>query len=103
MYAVIQTGGKQYRVEEGARLEVEKLDGEPGTEVTFDQVLMIADGESFKIGKPLVSGAQVTAKIVGQEKAPRVTVFKFRRTRGYKKRTGHRQQYTALQITGITA
>lgn len=102
MYAVIKTGGKQYRVEEGARLEVEKLPGEPGATIEFGEVLLIANGDDVKVGKPLVKGAKVTAKIVGQEKHRKLIVFKFRRTRGYKKRNGHRQQYTALQITGIT-
>lgn len=102
MYAVIKTGGKQYRVEEGARIRVEKLAGEPGGKVEFDKVLLVANGENVKVGMPLVAGAKVTAEILGEEKGEKLVVFKMKRTRGYRRRTGHRQHYTALKITGIT-
>ena len=103
MYAVIQTGGKQYRVEEGARIRVEKLAGETGGQVEFDEVLLVADGDKIQVGKPHVQGAKVTAEILGLEKGEKLVVFKFKRRKGYRRRTGHRQKYTALKITGITA
>jgi len=102
MYAVIKTGGKQYRVEPGATIRVEKLEGDKGTALQFD-VLMFADGDTIKVGAPLVDGAKVTGEIVAQEKGEKLVVFKFRRRKGYRRRNGHRQQYTAVKITGINA
>jgi large subunit ribosomal protein L21 len=99
MYAIIKTGGKQYRVAQGDHLRVEKLPGKPGDSVQFD-VLMLG-GESFKIGTPLVAGAKVSAKIVAHDKAEKLIVFKFRRRKNYRRKNGHRQPYTALQITSI--
>lgn len=103
MYAVIQTGGKQYRVEEGTRLRVEKLAGEPGAMIELTDVLLVADGDDVKVGKPVLKGAKVTARILGEEKGEKLLVFKFRRTRGYRRKNGHRQTYTALEVTGISA
>lgn len=101
MYAVIRTGGKQYRVAEGDRLRVEKLPGEPGSKISFDEVLMIG-GEKVAVGAPLVKGAKVSAEIVAQERAKKVIVFKFRRRKNYRRKRGHRQPFTELKITGIT-
>ncbi|MBI4509819.1 MAG: 50S ribosomal protein L21 [Deltaproteobacteria bacterium] len=103
MYAVIQTGGKQYRVEEGATIRVEKLEGDRGRTLEFDQVLLVADGENIKVGAPSVPGAKVTAEIASQGLGEKLVVFKFRRKKGYRRKRGHRQPYTALKITGITA
>ena len=102
MYAVIKTGGKQYRVAEGQNLRVEKVAGEPGDKVTFDQVLMLG-GDEPKVGKPTVAGAKVEAKIVAQDRAKKIIVFKFRRRKNYRRKQGHRQPYTELQITNISA
>jgi large subunit ribosomal protein L21 len=100
MYAVFKTGGKQYRVETGDRLQVEKLPGNIGDAVTFEQVLLVA-GEKVALGKPLVGGAKVEAKIVEQGLGKKVVIFKFRRRKNYRRKTGHRQPYTALEITNI--
>jgi large subunit ribosomal protein L21 len=102
MYAVFKTGGKQYRVEQGDKLRVEKLPGQVGEMVTFDQVLLIG-GEAIRLGKPLVGGAKVEAKILGQDLARKIVVFKFRRRKNYRRKRGHRQPFTALEITGIVA
>jgi large subunit ribosomal protein L21 len=102
MYAVIKTGGKQYKVEKGDKLRVEKLAGSVGDAVTFDQVLMVA-GEALKLGKPLLGGAKVEAKIVGQGLGKKLVVFKFRRRKNYRRKNGHRQPFTALEITNIVA
>ena len=102
MYAVIKTGGKQYRVSEGDRLRGEKLPGEPGAQVTFDEVLMIG-GEKVAIGTPVVKGAKVRAEIVTQGRDKKVIVFKFRRRKNYRRKRGHRQPFTELKITGISA
>jgi large subunit ribosomal protein L21 len=101
-YAVIKTGGKQYRVSEGDRIRVEKLSGEVGAEISFDEVLMLG-GDKVAIGTPLVSGASVKAKIVAQDRAKKVIVFKYRRRKNYRRKQGHRQPYTELQITGVGA
>jgi len=101
MYAVVKTGGKQYRVSKGDRVRIEKIPGEVGTEVSFDQVLMIGGTDDVKVGTPNVSGATVTARIIKQDRSKKVTVFKFKRRQGYKKKQGHRQAYTQVEITGI--
>jgi large subunit ribosomal protein L21 len=100
MYAVIKTGGKQYRVAQGDTLRVEKLPGNVGDTVTLNDVLLVG-GEAVKIGHPLVSGAKVEAKIVAQDRAKKVIVFKFRRRKNYRRKNGHRQPFTALEITNI--
>ncbi len=102
MYAVIKTGGKQYRVTEGDRIRVEKLDGDVGADVTFDEVLMLG-GDKVAVGTPTVSGASVSAKIVAQDKAKKVIVFKYKRRKGYRRKYGHRQPFTELEITGVSA
>ena len=102
MYAVIRTGGKQYRVAQGDRLRVEKLPGEPGSKITFEEVLMIG-GDKVSVGAPLVKGAKVSAEIVAQERAKKVIVFKFRRRKNYRRKRGHRQPFTELKITDVTA
>ncbi len=102
MYAVIRTGGKQYRVTEGDRVRVEKLEGEVGSTLVIDDVLMVG-GETVSIGKPVVAGAKVTATITGQDRAKKVIVFKFRRRKNYRRKNGHRQPYTELKITGVSA
>ncbi|HQP36205.1 MAG TPA: 50S ribosomal protein L21 [Polyangiaceae bacterium] len=101
MYAVIKTGGKQYRVTEGQSLRVEKLLGQPGEKVTFDQVLLIG-GDKLQIGHPTVSGAKVEAEIVDHVRGPKIVIFKFRRRKNYRRKQGHRQPYTQLKITGIS-
>lgn len=103
MYAVIRTGGKQYRVAEGARLKVERLDAEEGAKVTFDEVLMVGNGDDVKVGAPLVKGGKVTATVLSQGKAKKIDVIKFKRRQGYKRQLGHRQPYTEVEITGIKA
>ena len=100
MYAVIKTGGKQYRVQQGDRLRVEKLVGDVGGSVTLNEVLMIG-GDKVVIGTPMVSGAMVTAEIVAQDRDKKVIIFKFRRRKNYRRKSGHRQLFTALEITGI--
>jgi large subunit ribosomal protein L21 len=100
MYAVIKTGGKQYRVAQGDTLRVEKLVGNVGDTVTLSEVLLLG-GESLKIGQPTVAGAKVEAKITAQGRGEKIIVFKFRRRKNYRRKTGHRQPVTTLQITGI--
>ena len=101
MYAVFKTGGKQYKVAQGDRLRVEKLPASVGDTVTFDEVLLVG-GDAIKIGAPLVAGAKVEAKVVAQEREKKIIVFKFRRRKNYRRKNGHRQPFTALEITGIT-
>lgn len=101
MYAVIKTGGKQYRVEEGDTLRVEKIEAATGETVDFDQVLLIANGDDVKVGQPLLDGAKVTAEVVEQARHKKIKVVKFRRRKHYRKQQGHRQWYTAVKITGI--
>ncbi|HZO16513.1 MAG TPA: 50S ribosomal protein L21 [Polyangiaceae bacterium] len=103
MYAVIKTGGKQYRVAEGDTLQVEKIAGKPGDAVTFDQVLLVGGTDSAKIGKPLVSGAKVKAEIVAHGRGEKIIVFKLKRRKNYRKKQGHRQPYTQVKITGIAS
>lgn len=103
MYAIIRTGGKQYQVAAGETLRVEKLEGEVGDTVELDDVLMVVDGETVKIGRPKVEGARVVAKIAEQGRHKKVIVFKKKRRKGYQVKKGHRQMYTALKIEEITA
>jgi large subunit ribosomal protein L21 len=101
MYAVIKTGGKQYRVVEGQKLRVEKLPGNEGDAVTFTDVLMLG-GDAPKIGQPIVTGAKVSAKITKHDRAKKIVIFKFRRRKNYRRKNGHRQPFTELVITGIS-
>jgi len=103
MYAIIRTGGKQYQVEAGDTLRVEKLLGEVGDTVELSDVLLLVDGETVKIGQPVVDGAKVVAKIVEQGRHKKVIVFKKKRRQGYQVKKGHRQMYTALTIETISA
>jgi large subunit ribosomal protein L21 len=103
MYAVIKTGGKQYKVEAGATLKVEKLVGDVGSNVVIDKVLMIADGDNTTIGAPLIAGATVNATVVSHGRADKVMIFKFRRRKHYRKTQGHRQSFTEIQIGEILA
>jgi large subunit ribosomal protein L21 len=102
MYAVIKTGGKQYRVSEGDTLRVEKLDGSAGETIEFDQVLAVGEGADLKIGTPFVKGGKVTATVKQQGRAKKVEIIKFRRRKHHMKKMGHRQSYTELEITGIS-
>lgn len=103
MYAVVETGGKQYKVKSGDTVRVEKLEGDIGSEVTLDKVLMTGEGSDVKTGAPYVDGATVTAKIVEQHRTRKVVVFKYKRRKGYRVKRGHRQHYTALRIGDIKA
>ena len=103
MYAVIATGGKQYRVENGTILKVEKLDAEPGTTVEFGEVLLIGDGDSIKVGAPLLKGGKVTATVEKHGKGEKKVIVKFRRRKHYLRQGTHRQQFTQVKITGISA
>ena len=102
MYAVIKTGGKQYRVSQGDTLKVEKLDAGEGDSIEFDQVLMVGDGADVKIGTPYVEGSRVSARIKTQGRGTKVEIIKFRRRKHHMKRMGHRQDYTEVEITGIS-
>jgi len=102
-YAVIKTGGKQYRVAEGETVKVEKLPGDPGKKIEFTDVLLVASGADVRIGKPKIEGAKVLAEIVEQDRERKIVVFKYKRRKNFRKRGGHRQPYTALKITGIKA
>ena len=103
MYAVIQTGGKQYRVSEGDTLKVEKLVADEGASVELDKVLMVADGDDVTVGTPFLEGGKVTATVRGHGRAKKVTIIKFRRRKHYMKRQGHRQNFTEIEVTGISA
>lgn len=103
MYAVIKTGGKQYRVAPGQTLKVEKLDAEQGVDVNFDQVLMIADGDNVQIGEPLLSGGSVSATVKSHGRHKKIHIVKFKRRKHYHRQAGHRQHYTEVEITGINA
>ncbi|MGD9096284.1 MAG: 50S ribosomal protein L21 [Chromatiales bacterium] len=102
MYAVVQTGGKQYRVTEGATLRVEKIKADEGSSVELDKVLMVGEGESVKIGTPYVEGGKVTATVKSHGRGKKVNILKFKRRKHHMKRQGHRQWYTELEITGIS-
>jgi large subunit ribosomal protein L21 len=103
MYAVLSTGGKQYKVEEGDVLRIEKIPGEIGSSISFDKVLMLSDGEKVRVGAPLLDGISVSGHIVEQDKAKKILVFKYKRRKNYRRKQGHRQPYTAVKIDSITA
>ncbi|VAW53316.1 LSU ribosomal protein L21p [hydrothermal vent metagenome] len=103
MYAVISTGGKQYKLAKGDVCRIEKLDAEEGASVDLDKVLLIADGDNINIGAPYVDGGKVTATIKSHGRAKKVEIMKFRRRKHHQKRTGHRQYYTEIEVTGISA
>ena len=103
MYAVIQTGGKQYRVEEGSTLKIEKLEIGVGENVEFDKVLMVQSGEAVKVGQPFIEGGKVTATVKSQGRHKKIKIIKFKRRKHHMKQMGHRQHYTEVQVTGISA
>jgi large subunit ribosomal protein L21 len=102
MYAVVVSGGKQYKVREGDVLRVEKLSGQVGDPVSFDDVLLYSDGENVQIGQPRLESAKVTARVIEQGKARKIIVFKFKRRKRYRRKQGHRQHFTAVKIDGIS-
>lgn len=102
MYAVIKTGGKQYRVSEGELLKVEKIEGNKGDTILFDNVLMVSRDGDVKVGTPIVEGAKVTGEIITEMKSPKIIVFKMKRRKGYSRKTGHRQKLTILKIKEIS-
>ncbi len=103
MYAVIKTGGQQFRVEKGDKLSIQKLEAEAGKSITLDEIMMINDGKTAKVGTPLVSGAKVTAKVVEQYRDEKVVIFKKKRRQNYRRTKGHRQHLTLIEITDIKA
>ena len=103
MYAVIKTGGKQYRVQQGDVIFVEKIDSQANDAVTFEEVLLVGDGEQTKIGAPVVAGAKVEGKVLSQVKAKKVVVYKYKAKKNERKKQGHRQPYTKIEITAINA
>ncbi len=103
MYAVIETGGKQYRVKQGQYLKVEKLNAEEGASLDLEKVLMVADGDDIKVGAPYVSGGKVTVKIKSHGRGEKIRIIKFRRRKHSRTTQGHRQSYTEIEVTGITA
>ncbi len=102
MYVIFRTAGKQFRAEKGKTLELPLMEAEPGSSITFDEVLLASDGTTIKAGTPLVKGASVTAEVVGQTKGPKIFVWKFKRRKNYRRKTGHRQKYTAVKITDVS-
>lgn len=103
MYAVIKTGGKQYRVEVGNKLKIEQLPAEAGSDLIIDQVLMVSEGENISVGKPFLDSAKVNATVIGHGRHDKIRIFKMRRRKHYQKHQGHRQNYTEIQITDILA
>ena len=101
MYAVVSSGGKQYKVQEGEILRVEKIAGDIGAPVSFDKVLMFSDGENVNIGQPVLENISVKGHIVEQDKAKKIVVFKYKKRKRYRRKQGHRQQYTAIKIDSI--
>lgn len=102
MHAVIKTGGKQYRVAAGDKLNIETLPVEAGAEIQFDEVLMLGDGEAAEVGTPYVTGARVTAKVLEHGRGEKIRVIKFKRRKHYRRQMGHRQNYTRVEITGVS-
>jgi large subunit ribosomal protein L21 len=101
MYAVVKTGGKQYRVSAGEKIKVEQIPADVGAEIALDEVLVVADGAEVKLGNPLVTGASVKARVIGHGRGEKVHIFKMRRRKHYRKSQGHRQNYTEIEILGI--
>jgi large subunit ribosomal protein L21 len=101
MYAIIRAAGKQFRAEKGITLQVPLMDAKPGSKLTFDEILLTSDGTTVKAGTPLVRGAKVTAEVVGPAKGPKIYIWKFKRRKNYRRKTGHRQQYTEVRITDV--
>lgn len=101
MYAVIKTGGKQYRVAPGENIKIESLEADVGATIVLDQVLMVADGEAVKVGTPILAGAKVSATVVSHGRGPKIRIFKMRRRKHYQKTQGHRQNYTEIRVDAI--
>ena len=101
MYAIFRAAGKQFRAEKGKTLRLPRIAAEPGTKLTFDEVLLASDGETVRAGTPLVKGASVTAEVVAEGKGPKIYVFKFKRRKNYRRKTGHRQHFTEVRVTGL--
>jgi large subunit ribosomal protein L21 len=101
MYAVIKTGGKQYRVAPGEKIRIEQIEADVGATIVLDQVLMVANGEAVKVGNPVVDGAKVSATVVAQGRGPKIRIFKLRRRKHYQKTQGHRQNYTEIRVDAI--
>jgi large subunit ribosomal protein L21 len=101
MYAIFRAAGKQFKAEKGKTLRLPLMSAEPGAKVTFDEVLLSSDGETIRAGAPLVKGAQVLAEVVGDGKEPKIYVFKFKRRKNYRRKTGHRQKFTEVRITDV--
>ena len=102
MYAIFRASGKQFRAEKGKTIRLPLMDAEAGAKVTFDEVLLSSDGQTIKAGTPLVSGAKAVGEVVGEGKEPKIYVFKFKRRKNYRRKTGHRQKYTEVRITDLT-
>ena len=103
MYAIIESGGKQYRVEPGAVVALERIPGEVGSQVELDRVLLVSDGSTIKVGQPTVAGAKVISKIVAQTRGEKIYVFKFKRRKKYRRKTGHRQELTEVRVAEIVS
>lgn len=103
MYAIVATGGKQYRVKQGEKLRIEKLSAEAGDTVELDKVLLVGEGDDIKVGAPYLDGAKVTATVSANGRGDKVKIIKFRRRKHHRKQMGHRQSYTEIEITGISA
>ena len=101
MYAVVKTGGKQYRVSTGEKLKIEQIPADVGAEIVLDEVLLIADGDTVRMGTPMLAGAQIKAKVLAHGRGDKVHIFKMRRRKHYRKSQGHRQNYTEIEILGI--
>ena len=101
MYAIFRAAGKQFRAEKGKTLRLPRIAAEPGTKLTFDEVLLASDGETVRAGTPLVKGASVTAEVVSEGKEPKIYVFNFKRRKNYRRKTGHRQHFTEVRVTGL--
>jgi large subunit ribosomal protein L21 len=101
MYAIVATGGKQYRVEPGQRLEIDKLAAEPGSQVDLGEVLLVSDGDNVTVGQPTVAGARVVAEVLGEAKGKKIVVFKYKSKVRYRRKTGHRQRYSRVVVRDI--
>ena len=101
MYAIFRAAGKQFRAEKGKPLRLPRIDAKPGAKLTFDEVLLSSDGDTVRAGTPLIKGATVTAEVVGEGKEPKIYVFKFKRRKNYRRKTGHRQHFTEVRVTGL--
>ena len=103
MYAIIEDSGAQFRVEQGQLLDIDLRNAAPGTSVTFDRVLLVADEQGVRVGKPVVEGAKVTAEVIGEKRGPKLEIFKLRRRKSSRRHTGHRQSYLRVRVTAIEA